>query len=264
MAKALGLHDELSAGSVGCVPEIRRPALPPQAVEQVARFIHEHHRDGIVVQDLADAVGYSRHHFSRAFKASTGVVPSAYLTAVRIDSAKRLLLSETCAVVDVAVEVGFDSLSSFTRRFTATVGTTPARLRQLASHLECSPVAPFALGVPGQPAITVTPVLPEGVDDSCRIWLGWYPMPAPIGLPSAGQLGEYDEPISLPLHPGAPWLLGFAVEESDDHLHELAPAWPVVARHDGPITQPGALTLTFRHASLDDIPLLSALPALAK
>lgn len=249
---------------MGCVPDIRRPALPLKAVEQVARFVQENHCDGIDVQDLADAAGYSRHHFSRAFKASTGVAPSAYLVAVRIDSAKRLLLSETCAVVDVAVEVGFDSLSSFTRRFAATVGTTPARLRQLAARLECQSVAPFALGAPDQPAISVTPVLPEGVDDSCRIWLGWYPTPAPIGLPSAGQLAEYDEPVFLPLHPGAPWLLGFAVEESDDHLHELAPAWPVVARHEAPIIQPGAVSLTFRRASIDDIPLLSALPALAK
>ncbi|ROR53408.1 AraC family transcriptional regulator [Luteococcus japonicus] len=249
---------------MGRVPEIRRPALPLQAVEQVARFVQDHHCDGIDVQDLADAAGYSRHHFSRAFKASTAVAPSAYLAAVRIDSAKRLLLSETCAVVDVAVEVGFDSLSSFTRRFATTVGTTPARLRLLAQKLDHSAVAPFTLSDPNQPIVAVTPVLPEGVDDSCRIWLGWYPTPAPIGLPAAGQLGEYDEPMSLPLHPSAPWLLGFVVEESDDHLHELAPAWPVVARHHVPITQPGAVTLTFRRAGIDDIPLLSALPALAK
>ncbi|MEL4356924.1 MULTISPECIES: helix-turn-helix transcriptional regulator [unclassified Luteococcus] len=246
------------------MPEIRMPTLPPRSVEQVARLVQEHHCDGIVVQDLADAAGYSRHHFSRAFKASIGVSPGAYLAAVRIETAKRLLLSESCAVIDVAAEVGFDSLSSFTRRFATTVGTTPARLRQLAQQLEHSAVAPFALSAPGQPAVAVTLVLPEGVKDTCRLWLGWYPTPAPIGLPAAGQLGEYDEPVRLPLHPGAPWLLGFAVEESDDHLHELAPAWPVIARHDAPITRPGAVTLTFRRASVDDIPLLSALPALAK
>jgi len=249
---------------VGCVPDIRRPALPLKAVEQVARFVQENHCDGIDVQDLADAAGYSRHHFSRAFKASTGVSPRAHLAAVRIETAKRLLLFESCAVIDVAAQVGFDSLSSFTRRFATTVGTTPGQLRQLAQKLEHCALAPFALGDPNQPNVAVTPVLPAGVEDSCRIWLGWYPTPAPIGLPSAGQLAEYDEPVLLPLHPGAPWLLGFAVEESDDHLHELAPAWPVVARHEAPIIQPGAVSLTFRRASLDDIPLLSALPALAK
>ncbi len=101
------------------------PTLSPQAVEQVACLVQEHHCEPITVCDLADAAGYSRHHFSRAFTGSFGISPSAYLTAARIETAKLLLLDETDAVVDVAVAVGFDSLSSFTRRFATTVGTTP-------------------------------------------------------------------------------------------------------------------------------------------
>lgn len=192
--------------SVDDVPEHRMPTLPPQAVAHLASIIDEHHCEPITVCDLADAAGYSRHHFSRAFTGSFGISPSAYLTAARIETAKRLLLDETDAVVDVAVAVGFDSLSSFTRRFAAAVGTIPARLRQLAGQLECSSSQPFVLADASQPTIDVTPVLPEGVSDSCRVWLGWYPSPAPIGLPAAGQLGEYDQPLRLPMHPGVPWL----------------------------------------------------------
>ncbi|WP_394277294.1 hypothetical protein [Luteococcus sp.] len=120
------------------------------------------------------------------------------------------------------------------------------------------------MGNADQPPIEVMAVLPGGVRDTCRIWLGWYPSPAPIGLPAAGQLCEFDQPLSLRLQPGAPWLLGFAVEDGDDHLHQLAPRWPVVARHPAPIARPQQVTLHFRRAQMHDIPLLSALPALAK
>lgn len=237
--------------------------LPPRTVQRVARFVGEHHRDVIDVADLADAAGYSRHHFSRAFKASTGISPGAYLTAARIDTAKHLLLAQDCPVIDVAVEVGFDSLSSFTRRFATTVGTTPARFRELAHRMAEATPRPFAIAKPGEPLITVQPTLPEDVRDSCRVWLGWYPTPAPVGLPSAGMLRPYDEPLTLALHPGAPWLLGFLVQDDDDHRHELAPRWPVVARHPHPVTRPGQIPLPFRRARMDDIPLLSALPVLA-
>jgi len=96
-------------------PAMLTPAtLAPAALDRATQFVREHHRDPISVTDVADHAGYSRHHFSRAFSASLGISPGAYLTAVRIETAKTLLLSDSCPVIDVASEVGFDSLSSFT------------------------------------------------------------------------------------------------------------------------------------------------------
>ena len=240
-----------------------RPVLASSSVERAVRFIAEHHCEPVDVTDLAAAAGYSRHHFSRAFTSTIGISPSAYLTAARIDTAKRLLLAERCPVIDVAVEVGFDSLSSFTRRFNATVGITPARFRSLAGAMEGAELRPFAVAMPAQPTVDVSLLLPDAVSDSSRVWLGWYPTPAPIGLPAAGVLRDYDDQIRLPLHPHAPWLLGFVVEPADDHLHQLAPRMPVVARHPQAITRPCTVTLAFRRAGVGDVPLLSALPALA-
>lgn len=232
-------------------PSITR--LGAEALARVARFAVQHHREQVTVADLADHAGYSRHHFSRAFTATKSVSPSAYLTALRIESAKALLLTEDAPVIDIAMEIGFDSLSSFSRRFAATVGTPPARLRHPARHLEDSEPKPFTVADPRQMLVRIRPVLPEGVAGG-RVWLGWYRSPAPIGLPTAGTLADLDEVVPLPLHPGAPWLLGFHVRPGAAPREVLAPTRLVVALHPAPVLAPGVIDLGFRFATLDDLP----------
>ena len=66
----------------------------------------------------------------------------------------------------------------------------------------------------------------------------------------------------MPLSPGNPWLLAFALSVSADPIDHLAPAAPIVALHPAPLTAPGSVTLRFRSAAAVDPPLLSALPSL--
>lgn len=216
------------------------------------------------VQDLADQVGYSPFHFSRLFTARVGIGPGRYLTAVRIDAAKRLLLSGSDPVIDVATAVGFDSLSSFTRRFGAAVGVTPARLRHLADTVADHALAPFRLTVQDPRSVRVRLELPTDLlqQGDPSVWIGWYPHPAPIGLPRAGVLIRGREQVTLPLCAGAPWLLGFAVPAQADVLDQLAPTSPVVAVHRAPVTCSEEITLHFDDARGGVVPLLSALPTL--
>jgi AraC family transcriptional regulator len=96
----------------------------------------------LVVQDLADHAAYSPFHFTRLFTARVGMSPGQYLVAQRIDAAKRLLLEADDPVIDVATHVGFDSLSSFGRRFHATVGTSPGAFREL-EHREIATLVTY-------------------------------------------------------------------------------------------------------------------------
>lgn len=73
-----------------------------------------------------------------------------------------------------------------------------------------------------------------------------------------------DDLIDLPLSPGAPWLLGFAVRSGAEPDEQLAPERPWVAVHPGPLTTPTAVDLTFFQAGPTGVPLLSALPALCR
>lgn len=216
------------------------------------------------VADLADACGYSRHHFSRAFTATLGISPARYVAALRMDRAKRLLLAESDPVIDIAVAVGFDSLSSFTRRFHDTVGVPPARLRQLADKLGDTTPTPFRLGADSAVGVRIALDIPAQLrpPGELAVWVGWYPHPAPVGMPAAGIYSHGDSPVHLPLSAGNPWLLAFATTATAEPHDQLVPTRPLVAAHPAPVLFPGALTLHFFHADARGVPLLSALPAL--
>lgn len=219
------------------------------------------------VSDLADHAGYSPFHFSRMFSAKLGIGPGQYLIALRIARAKELLLADDHPVIDVACEVGFDSVSSFSRRFRSTVGVAPGRLRQLADTVADRPPRPFALLRPHPHGVRAVLELPEGADrgGDPAVWVGWYPQPAPIGLPSSGLLVSGVRSVDLPLCEGAPFLLGYAVPPSADPQDMLAPHAPMVAAHPRPLTGPAEVTLHFGTSILGGaMPMLSALPSLCR
>lgn len=217
------------------------------------------------VSDLADHAGYSPFHFARLFARHVGIGPGQYLTALRIDRAKQLLLTETESVIDVAAAVGFDSLSSFSRRFRSTVGVPPAQLRRLADRISDKPPCPFDLLAPGSGRVRVAIDLPTDFSPrgDAAVWVGWYPRPAPIGLPLSGALVSGVTDISLPLCADAPFLLGFAVPAHADPMAQLVPPDPTVAVHPAPLIASQDITLRFDASQTRrPMPLLTALPSL--
>ncbi|HLW52509.1 MAG TPA: AraC family transcriptional regulator [Candidatus Angelobacter sp.] len=74
----------------------------------------------------------SRYHFNRTFREVTGVPPSQFLYALRLEKAKRLLLQTQRKVIDICYDVGYNSVGTFTRRFTDLLGVSPTTFRDLA------------------------------------------------------------------------------------------------------------------------------------
>ncbi|HET9877209.1 MAG TPA: helix-turn-helix transcriptional regulator [Mycobacterium sp.] len=222
--------------------------------------------DGLSAGDAAEHAGYSPYHFNRLFSATMRVSPGRYLTAIRIDAAKRRLLATTDPVIDVAAAVGFDSLSSFSRRFRVMVGTSPGAFRALADTVAEHSIQPFQLGDPRQSTVLVRPRLPAELrpGPAVALWIGWFPGPIPIRLPAAGVLATSDDEIALPLSPGNPWLLSFAVSAHAEANDQLVPERPLIARCALPIIAPATVELTYRYASGVELPLLPALPSLIR
>jgi AraC-like DNA-binding protein len=81
------------------------------------------------VDDLADAAGLSRAHFSREFRRAFGESPHAYLLTRRMERAAALLRTTDRSVADVCVSVGLRSVGSFTTSFTRTYGVPPTAYR---------------------------------------------------------------------------------------------------------------------------------------
>lgn len=82
------------------------------------------------IDDIIKPTGYSHSQYLRKFKESTGVPLIQYLMNLRINHAKSLLLSTQKSVLEIAYEVGYDSVNYFIRAFKSrTRGITPLQYR---------------------------------------------------------------------------------------------------------------------------------------
>jgi AraC-like DNA-binding protein len=82
------------------------------------------------VEEMARAAGLSRAHFSREFKQAFGVAPHAYLLTRRLERAAALLRVTDRSVAEVCVDVGLQSVGSFTTSFKRMFGKTPTAYRE--------------------------------------------------------------------------------------------------------------------------------------
>jgi AraC family transcriptional regulator len=85
--------------------------------------------------ELADDAGTSASTFQRAFSRLVGESPKQYTRRLQLESAALALISTTRSVLDVALEVGFDSHEGFTRAFAAHFGVPPTEFRDQHAHL---------------------------------------------------------------------------------------------------------------------------------
>lgn len=82
------------------------------------------------LDSLAATAGFSKYHFVRAFTKAYGETPMRYVTRRRIERAQDLLRSANLSITEISVIVGYNSLGSFTSRFTALVGVSPTQYRR--------------------------------------------------------------------------------------------------------------------------------------
>ena len=88
------------------------------------------YRESIGVEQMAEAAGLSRAHFSREFRAAFGESPHSYLLTRRMERAAALLRNTDRSVTDVCFSVGLQSVGSFITSFKRTYGVTPTAYRE--------------------------------------------------------------------------------------------------------------------------------------
>ena len=105
----------------------------PPVIVRAKQYITEHQTEELSLDQVAKSVHTSKFYFCKMFKKSTGINFTDYLSRVRTERAKSLLLNPNLRVSEIAYEVGFQSLTHFNRVFKRILGESPSDYRnQLA------------------------------------------------------------------------------------------------------------------------------------
>lgn len=81
------------------------------------------------LEQIAQRAAMSPYHFHRRYREAFGMTPLEHLTRNRLDQARRLLEETDSTVLEICLEVGFESQPSFTRLFRTRFGLPPGRYR---------------------------------------------------------------------------------------------------------------------------------------
>ncbi len=104
-------------------------------ITKAKEYIAEHQTEKLRLGQVAKAVHMSPFYFCKTFKKAVGINFTDYLSRVRIERAKNLLLNPNLRVSEIAYEVGFQSLTHFNRVFRKIAGQSPTDYRaQLLAH----------------------------------------------------------------------------------------------------------------------------------
>lgn len=253
-------------------PQPDVPARPPaaahyEAVRRVIELMHERIEEPLSLQDMSRVAFISQFHFNRVFRQVTGIPPHQYLYALRLETAKRLLLTTRESVTDVCFSVGYNSLGTFTRRFTGLVGLSPNRFRALmesaSSDLHLLASQTETPGAPGQ-FIEGHASAPEGFEGT--IFLGLFTTPMPQGSPVVGTVLTHPGSFRLPPAPdGDYYILGAGLPWTEDHREYLL--YETALRGGAPVRVRGGeavnpADLVLRPPTPFDPPILVSLPLL--
>lgn len=98
-------------------------------IDRVRLYILENSRGDLSLAALAKVAGVSSRHLSRLFRAELGTSPTAYIEAIRIDIAQRLLEECSLPIKVISHTAGFGSTATLRRAFLRRSGVSPQEYR---------------------------------------------------------------------------------------------------------------------------------------
>ena len=138
LAQAMTVHLARTYRSGVAASMAPHGGLQAYKLHRVWQAMRERLHEPFVLGQFADLAQLSPFHFSRVFKQSTGMSPSRYFIALRMERAKALLDRGDLSIIDVGLAVGYASPGHFAGRFRATTGLTPSEYRATQASRERS------------------------------------------------------------------------------------------------------------------------------
>ncbi len=102
-----------------------------EIMRDVVKYVIEHFKEPISLDDVANESGFSKEYFCRFFKKYMGISFLRYLNEVRISQAGRLLITTNMPISEIMIESGFTNQTLFNKLFKEIYGMTPRQARDL-------------------------------------------------------------------------------------------------------------------------------------
>ena len=96
----------------------------------IIRYLQEHLAEEISLNILAEEFHLSSQYISQLFKNEIGVNFLAYLTNIRMENAKKLLISTSLSIGEISNQCGYGDYRVFTKAFKKVEGSTPLQYRR--------------------------------------------------------------------------------------------------------------------------------------
>ena len=144
------------------------------------------------LDELARIAAVSKFHLVRVFDEITGTTPHHFLSCLRVQRAKELLLKTDLSITDVCLQVGYSSLGSFSKTFGELVGVPPQGFRGLPKRMTATQFATTIWRYLAARKKISGPVL-EGLVEGPRtpkgfIFVGTFTSGVPLGVPFSGTV----------------------------------------------------------------------------
>ncbi len=116
----------------------RRPTLPGKPsianknkneINKVLLYIHNQYNKPITLDELSRMIHFNKCYFIKIFRSLVGMSPYEYITNLRINEAKQLLIRTSQSVSTIAEQTGFMDTNNFIRRFRSRTNVSPLQYR---------------------------------------------------------------------------------------------------------------------------------------
>jgi YesN/AraC family two-component response regulator len=113
-------------------------------IQKAIRYVQRNYAKKVSVESVAQAVNLTPSYFSKIFKKEVGCTFNTYLNIIRIEKSMKLLLYDDfkLKLVNIAMAVGFDDQSYFTKVFKRMTGMSPHYFREKGGRMQMEAVNP--------------------------------------------------------------------------------------------------------------------------
>lgn len=108
----------------------QKKSVKIELAKKVVKYLQKNTKNDIDLDDVEKHCGYTKFYISKVFKEVTGKNVINYFNEIRMEKAKKMLLTGTESINEIAVSCGFESQSYFGKVFKKQTGYTPREYRE--------------------------------------------------------------------------------------------------------------------------------------